>query len=56
MNNLVKHFLSYEQRNEKFKTEKELEVGYYYLITGYKDLFRNKAVKKYKHGVCFEDI
>lgn len=65
----MKPFLSYEQQIEKLKIEKELiieneefaksklkEVGYYHLITGYKDLFRNKAVRKYKHGVCFEDI
>lgn len=32
------------------------EVGYYHLITGYKELFRNRAVGKYKRGVCFEDI
>lgn len=66
---MLKPFLSYEQQIEKLKVEKELtieneefakeklkEVGYYHLITGYKDLFRNKAVKKYKRGVCFEDI
>lgn len=66
---MAKPFLSYEQQILKLKSEKELiinnddfakeklkEVGYYHLITGYKDLFRNKVVKKYKRGVCFEDI
>lgn len=69
VSNMVKPFLSYEQQIEKLKVEKELttenkefakeklkEVGYYRLITGYKDLFWNKVVKKYKRGVCFKDI
>lgn len=66
---MAKPFLTYDQQITKLQVEKELiisnehfakeklkEVGYYHLITGYKDLFRNKAVKKYKRGVCFEDI
>lgn len=66
---MAKPFLTYEQQIEKLQIEKELtisnehfakeklkEVGYYHLITGYKELFRNKAVKKYKRGVYFEDI
>lgn len=66
---MVKPFLSYDQQIKKLSVDKELkikdesfakeklkEIGYYHLITGYKDLFRNKAVKKYKRGVCFEDI
>lgn len=42
--------------NEEYAKTKLKEVGYYHLITGYKDLFKNKAVKKYKRGVKFEDI
>lgn len=66
---MVKPFLSYEQQIEKLKLDKELkienedfakeklkEVGYYHLITGYKDLFRNKNIGKYNRGACFEDI
>lgn len=42
--------------DENFAREKLKEVGYYHLITGYKDLFRNNTVKKYKYGVDFKDI
>lgn len=31
--------------DESYVKENIKEIGYYYLITGYKDLFRNKAVK-----------
>lgn len=65
---MSKPFLNYDEQiikltgkgliidDEELAKEKLKEVGYYTLITGYKELFRNRAVKKYKRNVHFEDI
>lgn len=64
-----KPFLSYEQQLNKLQLEKNLtiddvdyaldmleRVGYYALISGYKNLYRNKTIGKYRDGTRFEDI
>lgn len=62
-------FLTYEQLIDKLANEKNLvisdeqfaisalkRIGYFALIGGYKELFKNPTTKKYKDGTCFEDI
>lgn len=66
---MSKVFMTYEQQIEKLKREKGLIIGneafaimilkktsYYSLISGYKDMFKNPTTKKYRDGICFEDI
>jgi len=66
---MSKEFMTYDQQINKLKNEKGLFIGdethakevlkrnsYYSLISGYKEIFKNKITKKYKDGVCFEDI
>lgn len=66
---MPKIFLNYDQQIEKLKNEKNLQIddipyakeilrqmGYYSLIGGYKDIFKNPTTKKYKDGTRFEDI
>jgi len=65
----LKPFLSYEQQLDKLIDEKNLvindrryakdtlsQVGYFTLISGYKELYRNPTTKKYKDGTTFEEI
>ena len=64
-----KPFLSYEQQLDKLANEKNLvigdreyaektlkEIGYFSLISGYKDLYRNPTTQKYKDGTTFDEI
>lgn len=66
---MVKQFLSYENQIAKLQNEKQLiisdpiyakkvltKLGYYSLIGGYKDLFKNPASGKYNYGVTFDEI
>lgn len=66
---MQKKFLNYDQQIEKLKKEKKLcigdeqyakeilkQTGYYALISGYKDIFKNPTTGKYKDGTKFEDI
>ena len=66
---MSKQFMTYEQQIYKLKNEKKLIIidedyaetvlkqnSYYSLISGYKEIFKNPITKKYKEGVCFEDI
>ena len=66
---MPKPFLTYEQQIDKLKNDKNLiindrnyaeeklkQIGYFKLIGGYKHLFKNKTTKRYKDGICFEDI
>jgi abortive infection bacteriophage resistance protein len=65
---MSKAFITYEQQIQKLR-DKNLtitnggssitilqQIGYYALITGYKDLFKNPTTKKYRDGTTFEDI
>ena len=64
-----KPFLTYEQQINKLANEKNLvisnkkyaedmlqQIGYFTLISGYKDLYINPTTKKYKDGTTFEEI
>ena len=66
---IKKEFLTYEQQLEKLQKEKALtipdiayahdtlmHVGYYSLITGYKQLFIHHSSGKYLYGVTFEEL
>ena len=66
---MAKSFLTYEQQLKKLVYDKNLiikdeeyatsvlkKIGYFALIVGYKDLFKNNTTKKYKDNTCFEDI
>ena len=66
---MAQSFLTYNQQIEKLVNDKNLiisdkefavstlkEIGYFALISGYKELFKNKTTKKYKDGTRFEDI
>ena len=66
---MVKPFLTYEEQLHKLKHEKHLlipdepfaleklrEVGYFTLIGGYKEPFRDPMTRVYLPGVSFEDI
>lgn len=66
---MVKAFLSYEDQIAKLQNEKQLiifnpvyakkvlvELSYYSLIGGYKELFKNPASGKYVYGVTIEEI
>ena len=65
----TKPFLSYTEQIEKLIVEKNLtvknrvfaegilkQIGYFTLISGYKELYRNPTTKKYIDGTTFEDI
>ena len=64
-----KPFLTYLQQMDKLTIEKNLvipnrqyaektlkQIGYFSLVSGYKELFRNPTTKKYKDGTTFEEI
>ena len=66
---MAKSFLTYEQqlknlvddknliiKDEEYATSVLKKIGYFALIVGYKDLFKNNTTKKYKDNTCFEDI
>jgi abortive infection bacteriophage resistance protein len=66
---VTKPFLTYEQQIEKLKNEKHLiikdevfaaeklkELGYFTLIGGYKEPFRNKMTRVYVNDTTFEDV
>ena len=66
---MPKPFLTYEEQIDKLEFEKNLiiskreyarfmlqHIGYFGLISGYKEPFKNKTTKKYKDGTKFEDI
>jgi abortive infection bacteriophage resistance protein len=66
---MAQDFLPYKQQIAKLRDDKGLivtdedearkileEIGYYYLIAGYKNLFINPAAKKYAFGVTFNEI
>lgn len=66
---MTKPFLNYQQQIEKLVNEKQLiirdvpfaerklrELGYFTLIGGYKDVFRNYNCRLFRDGTCFEDI
>ena len=64
-----KIYLTYEQQIEHLKNRKDLiiqntdyaysilqKIGYYSLISGYKNLFKPPSSEKYLYGVTFEEI
>lgn len=66
---MAQSFLTYEQQIAKLVDEKNLtinnieyaidalkQIGYFALIGGYKELFKNLTTQKYKDGTNFEDI
>ena len=66
---IKKEFLTYDQQLEKLQKEKALtisdntyardtlmHIGYYSLITGYKQLFLHPSSGKYLYGVTFEEL
>ncbi len=66
---MAQSFLTYEQQIDKLVNDKNLiiadkkyaeialkQIGYFALIGGYKELFKNPTTKKYKDGTKFEDI
>lgn len=66
---MAQSFLTYEQQIEKLVNDKNLiivdkgyatdvlkQIGYFALIGGYKELYKNPTTQKYKDGTNFEDI
>ena len=66
---MSKVFMTYDEQIKKLTLEKGLIIkdenfaiatlkrtSYYSLISGYKDVFKNSTTKKYRDGICFEDI
>ena len=66
---MAQSFLTYEQQIDKLINDKNLiidnkdyainvlkQIGYFALIGGYKDLFKNATTQKYKDKTKFEDI
>ena len=64
-----KPFMTYNQQINKLTNEKNLiisdrqyaehmlkQIGYFSLISGYKDLYRNPTTKDYKDGTTFDEI
>lgn len=64
-----KQFLTYEEQIAFLKDKKDLEIqnveyakkilfktGYFPLINGYKEVFKDSDSKRFQKGVCFEDI
>lgn len=65
---MPKPFMTYEEQIEKLR-EKQLQIpdedsakealqrlSYFSLITGYKNLFKNKSTGQYRDGASFSDI
>lgn len=63
---MPKPFMTYEQQIQKLRdknltiTDEAMSIlkqdGYYALITGYKDLFKNSSTKDYRDGTTLHDI
>ena len=65
---MPKPFMTYDQQIEKLKSKHLTiadeasakatlrQIGYYALITGYKDLFKNPTTRNYRDGTTFDDI
>ena len=66
---MAQSFLTYEQQVNKLINDKNLiiadieyakealkQIGYFALVGGYKELFKNPTTQKYKDGTNFEDI
>lgn len=66
---MTKPFLTFDEQLDKLEKEKRLrisdrefakdkleKIGYFSLIGGYKDLFKDPTTRLYKRGVRFEDI
>lgn len=66
---MAKPFLTFEKQISKLEDEKGLlipdheyaesmlrEIGYFALISGYKEPFKNPTTKKYRDGTTFDDI
>ena len=65
---MPKPFLDYDQQIQKLQSKNLVIVdaekakehlrlkGYFSLITGYKELFKNPTTKKYRDGTTFDDI
>ena len=66
---MAQSFLTYEQQINKLVNDKNLiiadreyatdalkQIGYFALIGGYKELFKNPTTQKYRDGTKFEDI
>ena len=66
---MAQSFLTYEQQINKLENDKNLivdnkeyatdvlkQIGYFALIGGYKELFKNPTTQKYKDGTNFEDV
>lgn len=66
---MSKPFLSYQDQIKKLENDKGLiipnhtyaefmlkQIGYFALIGGYKSPLKNPTTKKYRDGICFDDI
>lgn len=65
---MPKPFMTYEQQIQKLQDKNLIiqnvddaknvlhQLGYFSLITGYKDLFKNSTTKNYRDGTTFQDI
>ena len=66
---MIKPYLTYDQQIQKLVDNKELiitdkeyarrkliEIGYFSLIGGYKNLFINPMTRKYENDTTFEDV
>ena len=65
---MPKPFMTYDQQIQKLRDKhlivadedsaKDIlrQIGYFTLITGYKDLFKNPTTKNYRDGTTFQDI
>ena len=50
---MVKHYIVADEDSAKDILR---QIGYFTLITGYKDLFKNPTTKNYRDGTTFQDI
>jgi abortive infection bacteriophage resistance protein len=65
---MPKPFMTYDQQTQKLTSKNMIiqneaatkealhRVGYFSLISGYKDLFKNPTTRNYRDGTTFEDI
>ncbi len=52
----LKNTKGLEIHNKDYATETLMQIGYFGLIGGYKQPFKNPTTKNYISGTCFEDI